>query len=140
MKKGSESRFSLAHHGLASEARSTMSLQDKIEAAISRRSGVRLPETNVRRLVNGPGDDLDGIIIDDFAGRWLISIKEGGYAPKLPVELGYRSLYAKALSKNEKNPPSHLEGEQLTERFSVRRTWSFLLGRFPKRVFARLIS
>ena len=96
-----------------------MSIGDKIEAAISRRSGLRLPETNVRRLVNGAGDGLDGFIIDDFAGRWLISIKESGYPLKLPLELGYRSLYAKALSKNEKNPPSHLEGEQLTERFRV---------------------
>jgi 23S rRNA (cytosine1962-C5)-methyltransferase len=97
-----------------------MSIRDKIEAAISRRSGLRLPETNVRRLVNGAGDGLDGVIIDDFAGRWLISIKESGSPPKLPLELGYRSLYAKALSKNEKNPPSHIEGEQLTERFRVR--------------------
>jgi 23S rRNA (cytosine1962-C5)-methyltransferase len=96
-----------------------MSLKDKIEAAISRRSGLRLPETDVRRLVNGLGDGLDGIAIDDFAGRWLVSIKEGGSQLKLPLELGYRSLYAKALSKNEKNPPSHLAGEPLMERFSV---------------------
>jgi 23S rRNA (cytosine1962-C5)-methyltransferase len=118
--KGSESRFSLAHHGLASEARSTMSLQDKIEAAISRRSDLRTPQTDVRRLVNGAGDGLDGVIIDDFAGRWLMSIKEGGHAPKLPFELGYRSLYTKTLSKNEKGPPSYLGGEELTARFTVR--------------------
>src|SRR5258707_2522580 len=97
-----------------------MSIRDKIEAAISRRSGMKWPQTDVRRLVNGAGDGLDGTIIDYLAGSCLISIKERVSPPKLPLELGYRSLYAKALSKNEKNPPSHLEGEQLTERFSVR--------------------
>src|SRR5258708_17974632 len=81
---------------------------------------MKWPQTDVRRRVKGAGDGLDGIIIDYLVGRWLISIKERGYPSKFAVELGYRYLYAKALSKNEKNPPSHLEGEQLTERFSVR--------------------
>jgi 23S rRNA (cytosine1962-C5)-methyltransferase len=92
---------------------------DKIEAAISRRSGLRSPKTDIRRLVNGNGDGLDGLIIDDFAGRWLISSKEGQDAPKLPLALGYRALYAKTLSKNQKSPPAHLGGEELTERFPV---------------------
>ena len=96
-----------------------MSLQDKIHAAISRRSGPSTQQTDVRRLVNGAGDGLDGIIIDDFAGRWLLSIKDGGYAPKLPPELGYRSLYAKTLSKSEKGTPSYLGGEELRARFMV---------------------
>lgn len=94
-------------------------LQDKIEAAIKRRSGLRSPETDVSRLVNGAGDGLDGLIIDDFAGRWLISVKEGEDLPKVALELGYRSLYAKTLSKNEKSPPSYIGGEELTARFPV---------------------
>ena len=75
-----------------------MLLQDKIEASISRRAGLRQPETNVCRLVNEAGDGLDGLIIDDFAGRWLISVKEGKDSPKLALELGYRALYTKTLS------------------------------------------
>jgi 23S rRNA (cytosine1962-C5)-methyltransferase len=93
--------------------------RDKIEAAISRRSGLKSSETDVCRLVNGTGDGLDGLIIDDFAGRWLISSKEGEEAPKLPPALGYRALYAKTLSKNQKSPPVHLGGEELAERFPV---------------------
>jgi 23S rRNA (cytosine1962-C5)-methyltransferase len=92
---------------------------DKIEAAISRRSGLRSSEIAACRLVNGTGDGLDGLIIDDFAGRWLISSKEGEAVPKLPLALGYRALYAKLLSKNQKSPPAHLGGEELTARFPV---------------------
>jgi 23S rRNA (cytosine1962-C5)-methyltransferase len=97
-----------------------MSLKSKIETAIARRSALRMPGTDVCRLVNGAGDGLDGIVIDDFAGRWLVSIKEGGTAPKLPVRLGYRALYAKTLSKGEKASPTHLDGEEVKERFPVR--------------------
>ena len=92
----------------------------KIEAAIARRSGLWSSETDVWRLVNGEGDGLDGLIIDNFAGNWLISIKEGADPPKLDPGLGYRALYAKTLSKNEKSPPAHLGGEELTTRFPVR--------------------
>jgi 23S rRNA (cytosine1962-C5)-methyltransferase len=97
-----------------------MSIKDKIEAAVSRRDDLRTSETDVLRLVNGAGDGLDGIVIDDFAGRWLFSIKERGYVPQRPPELGYRSLYTKTLSKSEKGPPSYLGGEELTKRFTVR--------------------
>ncbi|MGA7130391.1 MAG: class I SAM-dependent methyltransferase [Chthoniobacterales bacterium] len=103
----------------ASQARHAPVLQDKIEAAISRRSGLRSPNTDVCRLVNGTGDGLDGIIIDDFGGRWLVSSKEGENRPKLPPALGYRALYAKTLSKNEKTRPSYIGGEELTARFPI---------------------
>jgi 23S rRNA (cytosine1962-C5)-methyltransferase len=96
-----------------------MLLQDKIEASIARRSGSRSPNTNVCRLVNGKGDGLDGLIIDDFAGCWLVSVNEGTDSPKLAPGLGYRALYVKTLSKNEKSSPAHLEGDQLSARFPV---------------------
>jgi len=92
----------------------------KIEAATARRSGLTSSETDVCRLVNGAGDGLDGLIIDNFAGNWLISIKEGADSPNLEPGLGYRALYAKTLSKNEKSPPAHLGGQELTARFPVR--------------------
>ena len=97
-----------------------MFLQDKIEASIGRRSGFRSPETDVCRLINGAGDGLDRLIIDDFAGRWLISSKEGEDLPDLTPELGYRALYSKTLSKNEKLSPAYIRGEPLAARFPVR--------------------
>jgi len=93
---------------------------DKIKAAIARRSGLKSPETDARRLVNGAGDGLDGLIIDDFAGRWLISSKGGEDLPQFTPELGYRALYSKTLSKDEKLSPAHVGGEQLTAPFPVR--------------------
>jgi 23S rRNA (cytosine1962-C5)-methyltransferase len=95
-------------------------MQGKIEASIARRFGLRSPGTDVCRLVNGAGDGLDPLIIDDFAGRWLISNKEGEALPKLTPDLGYRALYSKTLSRNEKLSPTYLEGEHLTARFPVR--------------------
>ena len=97
-----------------------MFLQDRIEASIARRSGFKSPDTDVYRLVNGAGDGLDDLIIDDFAGRWLISVKEGAESPNLAPGLGYRALYSKTLSKNEKSPATHLGGDQLTARFPVK--------------------
>jgi 23S rRNA (cytosine1962-C5)-methyltransferase len=95
-------------------------MQDKIEASIARRSGLRSPDTDVCRLINGAGDGLDGLIIDDFAGRWLISGKEGEDLPQLTPELGYLALYSKTLSKNERVSPAYIRGERLTFRFPVR--------------------
>ncbi|MBV8274639.1 MAG: class I SAM-dependent rRNA methyltransferase [Verrucomicrobia bacterium] len=92
---------------------------DRIKAAISRRSGLRPPETDAYRLVNGAGDGLDGLVIDDFAGRWLISSKEGEDFPQLAPELGYRALYANTLSRDERSSPTHLGGEKVAARFSV---------------------
>jgi 23S rRNA (cytosine1962-C5)-methyltransferase len=97
-----------------------MFLQDKIEASISRRAHLRSLETNACRLVNGAGDGLDGLIIDDFGGRWLISVKEGQDFPELGPGLGCHSLYAKTLSKNEKSSPAYLGGEELSTRFPVK--------------------
>ncbi|MBV8216634.1 MAG: class I SAM-dependent rRNA methyltransferase [Verrucomicrobia bacterium] len=92
---------------------------DRIKAAISRRSGLRPTETDAYRLVNGAGDGLDGLVIDDFAGRWLISSKEGEDFPQLAPELGYRALYAKTLSRDERSSPTHLGGEKVAARFPV---------------------
>jgi 23S rRNA (cytosine1962-C5)-methyltransferase len=93
---------------------------DRIKAAISRRSGLRSSETDACRLVNGAGDGLGELIIDDFAERWLITVKQGAESPELAPSLGYRALYAKTLSKNDKSPPAHLGGDPLTARFSVK--------------------
>ena len=95
-------------------------MQDKIEASIARRSGLRSPDTDVCRLINGAGDGFDGLIIDDFAGRWLISGKEGEDLPQLTPELGYLALYSKTLSKNDKVSPAYISGERFAARFPVR--------------------
>ncbi|MBV9274831.1 MAG: class I SAM-dependent rRNA methyltransferase [Verrucomicrobia bacterium] len=96
----------------------TTPLDRKIRAAIARRSCVISPQTNACRLFNAARDGLDGVTIDDFAGRWLLSTKELD-APALPGDLVYRSLYIKFLSKGTKTAPRHAAGEKLLARFPV---------------------
>jgi len=97
-----------------------MSLENQIKAAISRRTSARTTDTTVCRLVNGAGDGLDELVVDDFGGRWLMSINEGRTTPQLSAELGYRMLYAKTWSKNQTNAPWYVAGEELNGRFAVK--------------------
>jgi 23S rRNA (cytosine1962-C5)-methyltransferase len=96
----------------------TTPLDRKIRAAIARRSCVISPQNNACRLFNAARDGLEGVTIDDFAGRWLLSTKELD-APALSGDLGYRSLYIKFLSKDTKTAPRHAAGEKLLARFPV---------------------
>jgi 23S rRNA (cytosine1962-C5)-methyltransferase len=91
---------------------------EKILAAVQKRRTIRSEQTNALRLVDGSGDDLDGLIIDDFAGRWIIqTLAEKD--PALEPVLGYRSLYWKQLLKTNKTAPKHLAGEPADKPFCV---------------------
>ena len=89
----------------------------KIEAAIRRRAAWKDADSNAWRLVDGSGDGLPGIWLDDFAGRWLLSTD----APKLLLDpsLGFRSLYHKVLRKSEREAPAFFAGEPITSRFEI---------------------
>ena len=93
-----------------------MILSEKIVAAIEKRRTIRSEQTNAVRLVDGAGDDLEGLIIDDFAGRWIIQTSnyiESTVDPRL----GYRSIYWRSLLKENKTAPKHLAGEPVGEPF-----------------------
>ena len=92
--------------------------KEKIVAAIEKRRTIRTEQTNALRLVDGSGDDLAGLVIDDFAGRWIIQTVDER-EPTLDPSLGYRSLYWKPLLKNSKCVPQHLAGEPADEPFCV---------------------
>jgi 23S rRNA (cytosine1962-C5)-methyltransferase len=91
---------------------------EKIVAAVEKRRAIRAEQTNAVRLVDGPGDSLDGLIIDDFAGRWIVETLDES-EPTLDPNLGYRSLYWKPLLKKSKTIPKHLAGETAGEPFPV---------------------
>lgn len=93
---------------------------EKILAAQRRRANTLPPETDAFRLVDGRGDQLDGITIDAFAGGWLVQTRPGLPLPSFPPDLGYRSLYHKLLSPEKRETPEHLAGERLTGPFLVR--------------------
>jgi 23S rRNA (cytosine1962-C5)-methyltransferase len=91
---------------------------EKIVAAAEKRRRIRTEQTNAVRLVDGSGDDLDGLIIDDFAGRWIIQTLDET-EPRLEPDLGYRSLYWRTLLKGSRTFPKHLAGELVGKPFSV---------------------
>jgi len=90
----------------------------KILAAIEKRRTIDRKKTNAVRLVDGPGDELPGLIIDDFAGRWLAqTFSETN--PSLGGDLGFHSLYWKPLVKNASAAPQYLAGESITGPFAI---------------------
>jgi 23S rRNA (cytosine1962-C5)-methyltransferase len=92
---------------------------EKIVAAARKRDTIRTEQTNAVRLVDGSGDDLDDLTIDDFAGRWIIQTFEES-EPTIDLTLQYRSLYWKPLLKKSKTGPKHLAGDPVGEPFCVR--------------------
>jgi len=92
---------------------------EKIVRAIAKRSGLRQSGTTAYRIVDGIGDDLPDWVIDDFNGNWLIGVKPGRELPNLDPTLGYRSLYGKVLTNDEKRSPILLAGEPVATRFLV---------------------
>lgn len=95
---------------------------EKLKRAIAAREGLRRDGTNALRLVDGEGDGLAGVEIEDFAGRWVVQTREGGFPEWLRGvrnELkGPRAIYWKRLGK-EKEAPVWVEGEAVTEPFEV---------------------
>ena len=92
---------------------------EKLAVAVEKRRSIRSDLTNAVRLVDGAGDGLPGLIIDDFAGRWMVQTL-GELEPTLDPAVGYRSLYWKPLLKTSKAGPKHLGGDLLAEPFYVR--------------------
>jgi 23S rRNA (cytosine1962-C5)-methyltransferase len=92
---------------------------EKILGAIHKRRSIRSPDTNAIRLVDGSGDRLADLTIDDFAGRWLMQTKGGSAPAALPGNLGYQSLYWKRLHQTEKAAPVLLAGTPADRPFPI---------------------
>ncbi len=92
---------------------------EKIERAIAKRAALRRTGTTAYRIVDGDGDELPGLVIDDFNGNWLVGVKREEKMPDLSAALGFRSLYGKILTNEGKQAPVFLAGDPVTTRFSV---------------------
>src|SRR5208282_5880160 len=92
--------------------------EDKIRAAVESRGTLRNDRTNALRLFDGSGDGLSDLMIDDFAGRWIVQTM-GERMPVLDSGLGYCSLYWKPLLKSIKLAPNHIGGAPSDEPFVV---------------------
>ena len=86
-------------------------MTDLITAALARRAPLRSPATNALRLVDGEGDGLPGIFLEDFAGRLLLSTTG---RPPHNILSWLRDqpagAYAKQLDHHERVSPTHISG------------------------------
>jgi 23S rRNA (cytosine1962-C5)-methyltransferase len=92
---------------------------EKILAALERRKDLLRDETDAVRIVDGEGDDLPGLFIDDFAGRWLVQVQNAKSRLPFASALGYRSLYVKNPVKEPSRSPLYLDGEPVTQPFEI---------------------
>ncbi len=92
---------------------------DKIRIASNKRNAIREDATNALRLFDGSGDGLPDLVIDDFAGHWIVQTMDER-RPVLDPGIGYRSLYWKPLLKTSKPAPNHVAGTCVHEPFVVR--------------------
>jgi 23S rRNA (cytosine1962-C5)-methyltransferase len=90
----------------------------KILAAIEKRRTIDREKTNALRLVDRQGDGLPDLVIDDFAGRWLVQTLSKT-RPLIERDLGFQSLYWKPLVKNAIAVPHYLGGESITGPFTI---------------------
>ncbi len=99
-------------------------MHDLVHAARSRREEALagLPATDAFRLVDGAGDGLPDIEIDEFAGNWLVSTRDRA-VPAALAELARdsgRSVYAKRLDQQVRESPRHLAGPSIDAPFLAR--------------------
>lgn len=87
---------------------------ERIESALEKRAHLAADsETNAWRVVDGDGDGIPGLTIDNFDGHWLAQGTEDAPPAEL-LGLGLsRSLWWKKLDQKEKDSPLFIEGEQV---------------------------
>ena len=92
-----------------------------IQSALNRRTSLRTPETNALRLIDGAGDGFPGCVVEDFAGRLLVSTSGSQVPPALREWLRNTraSAYHKALDTHQKDAPVHLYGPEVAEPFPI---------------------
>ena len=110
----------------------------QLNRAIAARDPLRAGATDALRLLDGAGDGLDGVEIEDFAGRWLVQTRDRAYpewlrgvtggegaarlsnaAPARPSgATAPKSVYWKQLGER-KETPVWVEGERAEEPFEA---------------------
>jgi 23S rRNA (cytosine1962-C5)-methyltransferase len=97
-------------------------MRELLEAAVARRASLVTEETSAVRLIDGAGDGLPGLILESFAGRWLLSTTTATIPPAVGGwlrDLGV-SCYWKRLDQHQKESPAHLAGPETTAPFLIR--------------------
>ncbi len=93
-----------------------------LDSAVAKRASLLDPDTNAVRLIDGSGDGLPGLILETFAGRWLVSTPNDQLAPAVRQWIRDQGVtcYWKRLDQHQKESPTHLSGPQENEPFLIR--------------------
>jgi 23S rRNA (cytosine1962-C5)-methyltransferase len=85
---------------------------DLLKTAVAKRAPLLDSTTNAVRLIDGAGDGLPGLILETFAGNWLVSTSGNFLAPAVREWIRDQgvSCYWKRLDQHQKESPSHLSG------------------------------
>lgn len=92
-----------------------------LDQALAKRAHLLTSETDAVRLIDGRGDGLGGLILETFAGRWLVSTTTDLLAPEVREWIRDRgvSCYWKRLDQHQKESPSHLSGPEVNAPFLI---------------------
>ncbi len=93
-----------------------------LQTAVTKRSDLLNAQTDAVRLIDGSGDGLPGLILETYAGRWLVSTPDDELAPEVRewVRDMAVSCYWKRLEQHQKESPCHLAGGGCNEPFLIR--------------------
>jgi 23S rRNA (cytosine1962-C5)-methyltransferase len=103
-------------------------MRELFDRALARRAPLLTENTNAVRLIDGEGDGLPGIVLESFAGNWLVSTTTEHIPAAARDWLesaarhasGPHALYAKHLDQHQKDPPAHLAGPEVPAPFLIR--------------------
>lgn len=98
------------------------SMRHLLDAAVARRRPLFTPGTDALRLIDGTGDGLPGLELEEFAGRWLLSTRDREPEPAVREWLRdqHRCVYWKRLDQQQKESPAPLAGPLQEEPFEMR--------------------
>jgi len=100
-----------------------VTIEERADAAIGRRDEIRAGDTDALRLLDGSGDGFPGLILEEFAGRWLVSTADAGPLPGWLVrwlKASGRACYHKRLDQHQKESPRLLCGPEVEGAFPIR--------------------
>lgn len=84
----------------------------RLEDAIAKRQHLLDEETNMLRLFDGGGDGIQDLILETYAGRWLVATRDQRMSSDVRAffEASGKTVYWKQLDQHQKTDPQHLCG------------------------------
>ncbi len=92
-----------------------------LQAAVAKRRDLITPETNAVRLIDAAGDGFPGLVLESYAGHWLVSTTGNSLDSQVREWISRQgvSCYWKRLDQHQKESPVHLAGPEINEPFLI---------------------